>query len=306
MQMMDSFFRESVKKARHRIWVVSDLQQKDPDRARTCMTKAMEDFLSLDCAVEAVCYLGDGAEGSNPDHIREMARMQVEEMRKVQAPVYYVLGNHDFDFFHAQGGRLALPFLETVRGSWYVPDVTALGYTVDLGELRLCLLTDHGDPEGKWHTHHGKIDGDRNSYPYDEKDYRAFVEAVGTDKPVISMAHYAFPGGNRAADLYRWFMPLPDSFRMHLYGHAHIGDRNWAGVDAFRKYACVDDARILQMDVASLETGRGCVIRSVILLYMEDGEIGLFSRNHSLRNWDTCLFQSRDDGKYVPLEGERL
>ena len=59
--------------ARRRLWVISDLQQRDPANARRCMHAGVEDFLSLRLPVDAVCYLGDTTEGADPAHLREMA-----------------------------------------------------------------------------------------------------------------------------------------------------------------------------------------------------------------------------------------
>src|SRR5207237_103896 len=56
---------------RHRVWVVSDLQQSKPAEARRCLTAAVEDFLALDVPVEQVWYLGDGVEGSELGALEE-------------------------------------------------------------------------------------------------------------------------------------------------------------------------------------------------------------------------------------------
>ena len=51
----------------------------------------------------------------------------------------------------------------------------------------------------------------------------------------------------------------------------------------------MDDQAIVQVDVASLEKGRGNAVRSVLLEYYPDRTIGLFFRNHTLRTWDHML-----------------
>ena len=43
-----------------------------------------------------------------------MAAMQVHELSKVEAPIYYAVGNHDFDYFaHHQSElpRMTIPFV---------------------------------------------------------------------------------------------------------------------------------------------------------------------------------------------------
>jgi hypothetical protein len=84
-------------------------------------------------------------------------------------------------------------------------------------------------------------------------------------------------------------LPLPENVRLHLYGHAHIGDATWAGKNLYRKIAAVDDHSIIQCDVASLEDGRGSATRSMVLEIYRDGSLGLFFRNHSTRRWEEHL-----------------
>ena len=282
----------------HRLWILSDLQQREPARASRHMHCAMEDFLTLDMPVEAVCYLGDATEGTDIALIEEMAAMQQREFSRVDAPVYYALGNHDFDYFGRYGeelGGMCIPFVNYMRAypQWHLPeDVSRMHYIVDMGDFALCFLTDHADPEGRWFTTHGGVHGkDTDAYPYTPEDYRALMDELASlGKPVITLSHYAFPGGNREARLFERFLPLPDNVRIHFYGHAHIGDARWAGPDCFRKIACVNNQPVLQIDVASLENGRGNAVRSAILEWYPTHEIGIFFRNHSLQCWDDALF----------------
>lgn len=301
--MLDKVIAAASAQAVRRVWIVSDLQQQYPQRATHCMTRAVDDFLSLRMPCDAVCYLGDAVEGHDPGFLMEMARMQREQLSRVQAPVYYVLGNHDFDYFAYHERTLSgmrLPFWEFVRPlpQWHTQETLSdLYYTADLGEFALCFLTDHADAAGRWYTTHGEIRGDSTLYPYTPDDYRAVMAQVaGLKKPVITLSHYAFAGGNRAAPLYDRFLPLPDNVRMHFYGHAHIGDAVWAGKDCHRKIAAVDGQPVMQVDVASLENYRGSAIRSVLLEWYAAGEIGVLFRNHTLRCWDDCLLTRPGDG----------
>lgn len=304
--VIDAFMEATRKHVSHRIWVVSDLQQRFPERARHCMTCAADDFVSLGMNVEAICYLGDATEGDNPDYIREMADMQAQQFARVDAPVYYALGNHDFDYFmhrHDQLDRMVLPFKEhmDLQPQWHTQgDIGRLYYTVDMGDYALCLLTDHSAQDGSWYTTHGEIRGDASLYPYTEADYRACMEEIeALNKPVFTLSHYSFAGGNRAAPLFDRFLPVPPNVRLHLYGHAHIGDAVWAGKDCHRKICAVDNQPLMQVNVASLENDRGSAIRSVILEMYDTGEIGVLFRNHSLHCWDDLLVIRKGDGERV-------
>ena len=97
--IIDDLIRSAAPRVRHRLWILSDLQQQQPRRAAHCMKCAADDFVSLGMPVEAVCYLGDATEGHNLGFIHEMAQMQAEQFARVHAPKYYAIGNHDFDYF---------------------------------------------------------------------------------------------------------------------------------------------------------------------------------------------------------------
>ena len=304
--VIDALIEASRKHVVHRIWVVSDLQQRFPERARHCMTCAASDFVTLGMDVEAICYLGDATEGHNPDYIREMAQMQTEQFAQVNAPIYYALGNHDFDYFmhyYDQLPRMVLPFKEVMdhQPQWHTQgDIGRLYYIVDMGDYALCLLTDHAAQDGSWYTTHGEIRGDASKYPYTEADYRACMEEVASlNKPVFTLSHYSFAGGNRAAPLFDRFLPVPPNVRLHLYGHAHIGDAVWAGKDCHRKISAVDNQPLMQVNVASLENDRGSAIRSVVLEIYDTDEIGVLFRNHSLQCWDDLLVIRKGDGERV-------
>lgn len=292
--VMDEQISQLHMRAVRRIWLISDLQQCIPAQAEAHIRTAVQDFLSLEVPVDLIAYLGDATEGDDEDRIRIMARTQRDVIGQMGAPVYYVLGNHDFDFYRNHRAALSglrLPFREEMEGIWHFPVKTEeIAGFVELDPLMLCFFSDHAARDGAWLTTHGVVHGDASTYPYTQDDYRALSRRIGQcAKPVITLSHYAFPGGNRPSDLLSKMLPLPGNVRLHIYGHAHIGDRQWAGKDAFRKIACVDDQAIVQVDVASLEKGRGNAVRSVLLEYYPDRTIGLFFRNHTLRTWDHML-----------------
>ena len=292
-------------RAVRRLWLISDLQQSVPARAEDCMTRAVRDFLSLDMPVDAVCYLGDSVEGHDLARIQAMTAMQIRELAKIPAPVYYVPGNHDFDFYrHAQPGRMAIPFMKEVKQhpQWRLaPSMADLSFTADFGAFAVVFLPDHADPAGAWYTSHGVVHGDRHAYPYTYDDWRDLAAAIGRmGKPVITMPHSNLPGGNREAPLYGYLLPPPKNLLLHIYGHAHIGDKEWAGVNCHRKLCGVDGYPLVQANIASLESYRGNAIRSAILEYYDDGSAGLYFRNHSLLRWDDAYVTSAKGDAYVP------
>jgi hypothetical protein len=293
--MIPSLLQAARSQVLHRVWVVSDLQQSVPAEARRCLTTAVEDFRSLDMPPEQIWYLGDAVEGRNLAHLDEMAAMQVEVFGSFGVPLRYVLGNHDFDFLrHDKGasGRGAV-FREAVLKvpGWRTTESLESFYFVDsIGEYTVLFLSDHAQPQGRWASTHGTVHGDYASYPHDARAYQAVRNQITAAKgPVISCAHYAFAGGNRPSNLLDQILPLPANLRLHLYGHAHIGDAQWAGKDLYRKIATVDNHPLIQCDIASLEDGRGSATRSAVLEIYREGSLGLCFRNHTTRRWEEML-----------------
>jgi hypothetical protein len=142
----------------------------------------------------------------------------------------------------------------------------------------------------EWSVTHGRIHGDETAYPYDESDYQTAIESASeTEKPLIIAGHNAFRGGNRAAELQDWLLPLPLDTVMHLYGHAHIGDERrlptGSGHNAYRTVSYVDHHQVPQVDVASLEDRRGDVIRSAVLETYVGGGCAIHVRDHSDGRW---------------------
>jgi hypothetical protein len=234
-------------------------------------------------------------EGHRLELLEEMAAMQVEVLSRLNAPVRYVLGNHDFDHlrdtkFETRRHAIFRDAVARVPG-WRTTETIEQFYFVDrIGPFAVVFLSDHAAADGRWYTTHGKVHGDWASYPYDARAYQRVRDEIGRiDGPVITCSHYAFSGGNRPSNLMDQMLPLPGNVRLHLYGHAHIGDAAWAGKDLYRKLACVDDHPIVQADIASLEDARGSAIRSAVLEIYEDQSLGLYFRNHSVRRWEDLV-----------------
>jgi hypothetical protein len=293
--LIDNVLQSVRSQVLHRVWVFSDLQQSIPAEARRCLSTALEDFQALALPIEQIWYLGDAVEGTRLDHLEEMAAMQVEALSAFDVPLKYVLGNHDFDYLtheRAASGHTAI-FRDAVLRTpgWRTTDAIESFYFFDrLGDFTLCFLSDHADPLGRWISTHGQVHGDASLYPHDAAAYQRLRDRIaGAPGPVITCSHYAFAGGNRPSALHDQMLPLPANIRLHLYGHAHIGDAVWAGKDLYRKIASVDNHALIQCDVASLEDGRGSATRSLLLEIYHDQSLGLFFRNHSTRRWEESL-----------------
>jgi hypothetical protein len=285
----------------HRVWVISDLQQSAPAEAERCLSTAVTDFRALDLPPEQIWYLGDAVEGRHLAHLERMAAMQVDVLLSFGVPLRYVLGNHDFDFLREDrgaSGRTAI-FRDAVLKvpTWRTTESIESFYFIDsIGQYTVLFLSDHAHPRNRWASTHGQVHVDPALYPHDASAYRAVRDRLAAvNGPVISCAHYAFAGGNRPSPLLNQMLPLPPNLRLHLYGHAHIGDAVWAGKDLYRKIAGVDDHPLIQCDVASLEDGRGSAIRSAVLEIYRHGSLGLYFRNHSAARWEESLV----------LDGER-
>jgi calcineurin-like phosphoesterase family protein len=273
---------------RTRVWLISDLQVDDPSEARRCLGTAIEDVVSLEQSPDQIWYLGDGVMGFDLDRVEQLTDVQIDLLERLDCPLRYVMGNHDIDYAK-KTGEVALPLHEAVRShsTWRTTERPEDFYFVEeLDGLQVLFLADHVDREGRWSVTHGRIHGDADRYPHSEADYRAVVERLADrDKPVIVAGHNAFPGGNRPAELQRRLFPLPEHVRLHVYGHAHIGDEKHVGENAYRTISYVDDHRIPQVDVASLEDLRGDTIRSAFLEVYTNGDCGVYFRDHSGRNW---------------------
>ncbi len=293
-----------------RVWVMSDLQTDDPDVARRCLRTAIDDVDGLHRTCDQLWNLGDAVSGTNIERNRAVTDVQLELLNGLDLPGRYVMGNHDIDpMRYADDPRM--PFYEAVRDdpNWRTTDDPAAFYFVDeVGEHTVLFLSDHVDADAGWAATHGRIRGDADAYPYTARDYRAVIEEVSrSGNPMIMAGHNAFAGGNRAATLQDWFMPLPPETCIHLYGHAHIGDeRNVpsdSGRNAYRTISSVDHHRIPQVDIASLEDHRGDVIRSAILETYVDGGCSVHLRDHTHGRWlESYVVHASQDPYVVRLD----
>lgn len=289
--MIERFLEASADRTLHRVWLVSDLQQNDPDRSRRCMYTAAEDFAALGLECEKVWYLGDSVEGADLRKLLDMTAMQEEVFLGFGLPVCYCPGNHDMDYLSATG-EAVIPFRDMVVShrdiGWKTTESISDFYFWDkLGAADVLFYADCAAPDGSWRFCHGRPFGE--GYPYTREDFRRLA-AERDEKPrVITAGHYAYPGGNRATEYMGEFLPLKDNVKLHIYGHAHVGDRVWAGKDWGRQICGVDGHTQSQVNISSLEVGRGNAIRSAFLEVYRGGEMAVIFRDHSHKKWDKLL-----------------
>ncbi len=292
--MIEQYLGVSASRTLYRVWLVSDLQQHDPERSRRCMYTAAEDFENLGLRCEKVWYLGDSVEGEDLSKLNAMTKMQEEVFLGFGLPVCYCPGNHDMDYLSATGEAL-IPFRDMVAShrdlGWKTTGCISDFYFWDkLGDIDVLFFADCAAPDGSWRFCHGRQFG--HGYPYVDEDF-ARLSAERDKKPrVITAGHYAYPGGNRATDYMGAFMPIGDNVKLHVYGHAHVGDKVWAGKDWGRQICGVDGHSLTQVNISSLEVGRGNAIRSAFLEVYDDGEMAVIFRNHSHKRWDKLLILS--------------
>jgi hypothetical protein len=279
-----------------RFWVISDLQQSDPLNSERCLRTAVADHRDLSLECDAIWYLGDAIERQDEEAIRTMCGIHLQYLQPLAVPVRYVMGNHEFDLYRSrvnegslQGPGEDFPFWNTVRSvpGWRtIESVDQFFFVEDIGEFLVVFFSDHGDPAGRWFTTHGEARGAAD-YPYGAEEYARVREMIaGSGKPVITASHYALAGGARPSALLNQLLPLPDTVRLHLHGHSHIGDQVWGGKDCYRKIACVDHQAIPQVNISSLENTRGNSIRSAYLEIYEDLSFGVWFRNHMKKRWE--------------------
>ena len=52
-------YQESLKRAKHKVWIFSDLQQANPQNAEECLNVSMEDYYLLGAPADMIWFLGD-------------------------------------------------------------------------------------------------------------------------------------------------------------------------------------------------------------------------------------------------------
>lgn len=297
-------------KAKHTVWVFSDLQQSTLENAKKCMDVCMEDYARLGCPAQQIWCLGDAVQGTDLDQLYQMTKLQEDAFSRLNIPLYYATGNHDYDYasFRAKqsGAPIQLPFYEMVQShsGWFTTQNMDDPYFAGgIGSWKVFFFCDHISPDNSWLSTHNSIRYGQELYPYPQSywdEVRRQIAAAG-DR-VITAAHCAFPGGNRETEILGMLQPLPQNVKLHLYGHAHIGEYAWPKQDVFRRISWIDWQDIPQIDVASFENIRGSFCRSVLLHIYEDDSLGIFFRNHDAHCFTEAYFPAKD--KLEPDESQ--
>jgi len=305
---IDDIFAASTRRCHTRFWLFSDLQQSSPELAERYFSAAMDDFDGLKLAIDGICYLGDASEGVNLPDIITMLTMQLGYLDALHVPIYYTMGNHELDYYrHAVchgNDKPRIPFYDAVckRPNWHlVRSHDQFWFAEEMPEFTMLFFTDHAALDGSWYAFHQMLPDPKGlypfpgEYPYTKKDWEDVRDRfANTGKPIFTFAHCSFPGGNRPSAFLEQILPLPENFRAHFYGHAHIGDHYWAKKDLYRQIACVDDHPVLQFDIASLDHRRGSTVRSAIFDTYGDGKYGVFFRDHVNRRWEQFFLSEHD------------
>ena len=296
MALLDEVIKQNAQRVKHRVWICSDLQHWDPEETRLLLETALADYHALALPCEQIWYLGDTTDGGNRENLRQVVTIQADLFAQLERPIYFTFGNHDFDDFRKNpgDGMDALHAWRILRERPYwklMEHLEDFYFTASLGDYRLYFFGDHAAPDGSWIVTHGRVHGDAGAYPHSpEKWQKVREQMAGESGPVISIGHYAYPGGNRPSDLMGHLLPLPDTVRAHFYGHAHLGEERLLQEHVYRKIAYANHQFIPQIDVASLERRKGNFVRSVFLEIDEDDTFGIYFRNHDLQIWEEAFF----------------
>ncbi len=306
--MYDYIYHESLKRAKHKVWIFSDLQQENPRNAKECLNASMEDYYLLGAPADMIWFLGDCVEGSNRPQLEEMCEMQEKAFVKTGIPLCFVAGNHDLDYVRVVSEKekeIYIPFYEMAKKhkDWYMAsNYTDPYFKVALGDFKIYFFTDHIAADRSWFTTHGIIRGDKKAYPHIELLQKIKDEMKEDGCPVITASHYSFPGGSRPSELFKNIMPLPQNVKLHFYGHAHIGDFAWAGDRPYQRISWMEFHDIPQINVSSFEHIRGLKCRSVFLHIYEDHSCGIFFRNHDDHVFTECYFPSKINYPHAVLQ----
>lgn len=274
------------------VWISSDLQLEDPEVARSVLTRAMDDVHALDLPLVGAWCLGDALVGSNLPALEDTARIVVELYEQLGLPIRYVMGNHELDLCRSSGqGRFPLHEMVRDRLGWVTTRSPEHFYfTEQWGGHQVFFFSDHADPAGRWiAAQHRRPEDWPSEYPYGSEVWQALRQEIArSELPVITVSHYAFPGGQRPSSLLEQLLPLPVTVRCHLYGHAHIGDMVWNKACPWERQHCVVNQDIRQYNISALESLRSPGSHSAFLEFRPTGGLRLRIRCHLERRWVAC------------------
>jgi calcineurin-like phosphoesterase family protein len=269
------------------VWVISDVQPYTVDRARQVLKDATDDILRLNIPLTAVWCLGDALRGADLELLDIGTSVFLSELQRCEAPVCYVLGNHDMDY-RREIHKCHFPLWEAARNepSWHLQDKLEDFYFLRrFGKWLVVFMGDHADPGGRWYSTHGHVRGEE-FYPHDLAAYAELSRQLGEyDGPVMIASHYAFPGGQKPSALQAQLLPLPANVRALLHGHAHIGDLKWNKDDPWERVHAVTGHAFGQYNISALEPDRSPGSHSALVEFASSGVVSLRIRCHETREW---------------------
>lgn len=268
----------------HRIWAHSDLQLAEPAQAEATLAGAVDDLIGIHWQPDAIWCIGDAHCGVNAALLSKVAKINIAQLTRLHAPVYYALGNHELDLVASGIPCVPLHDLALKEPNWHVARREDFYFCAEFGMFLAVFFNDHLAPDGTWWHFHGSHHG--KGYPYTKKHYDQLRRRISKHHgPVILASHYAFPGGQRPSKQLAQFLPLPPNARAHLYGHAHIGDLVWNKENPWqRKNPIIGDARP-QINISALESKRSPGSHSALLELYSNGAIVVKIRCHLERRW---------------------
>lgn len=268
-----------------RVWVHSDLQLAVPDQARKTLATAVDDLQELDINLDAIWCLGDAHCGRDENALEKVAGINIEQLKRLSAPVYYVMGNHEMDLT-ARDVRSFPLHEQALQAGWHVAALDDFYFTAQFGSFLVIFMGDHAalQNQGNWWTSHGNTKGD--DYPYSPEHYKTVRRQIRDyNGPVIIASHYALPGGQRPSSLLGHLLPLPENVRLHLHGHAHIGDMVHNKERPWQRENPIEGDERMQFNISALESHRTSGSHSALLSLYPDKTITLQIRCHLEKKW---------------------
>ncbi len=252
------------------------------------LTAAVDDLLDLDLDLAATWCLGDALCGGEEAALEEVAAASIQQLARLDVPVCYVMGNHEMDL-KRRHNLDRYPLYERARdhAQWHtMPTLSDFYFARRCFNTLVIFMGDHAAADGQWWTSHGRIEDDAEAYPHTPPQYRALRDRIAAHQgPVLTVSHYAYPGGQRPSELMRRLLPLPGNVCLHMYGHAHIGDLVHNKEKPWQRDNPVENQALRQFNISALETRRSPGSHSAILEFGPQGPTRLRIRCHLERRW---------------------
>jgi hypothetical protein len=269
------------------IWVQSDLQLAQPDLARQVLGNAVADMHELGLALDGIWCLGDAHCGKHEPHLDEVAEASVGLLESFGVPIAYLLGNHEMDL--RDHGVHRWPLYERVAGRplWHTQArLDDFYFERRCFGMRVVFLGDHADPgpAGTWYVQHHRVKG--TGYCHCDGEWQRLRQRLAASpEPVLTVSHYAYPGGQRPGELIARLLPLPATVVGHCYGHAHIGDMVWNKERPYQRENPIDGSAVRQYNISALETARSAGSHSALLRFQDGILRDIRIRCHLEKAW---------------------